>query len=337
MRAVRISTPGGPEQLDVEEVPLPQPGPEEVRVRVEAAGVNFIDVYQRNGTYPVELPATLGLEGAGVVDAVGEQVDELTEGDRVAWAQTRGSYAEYVVVPATGLVVVPAEIELPTAAAVLLQGLTAHYLTHSTYLLGSDDVALVHAAAGGVGQLLVQVAKRRGATVVATTSTEEKAEVARAAGADEVVFYAATTEGSGYSADAAGPRHDFADEVAARMGVGVDVVYDSVGAATFERSMDCLRPRGLMVLFGQSSGPVAPIHPQVLNEKGSLYLTRPNLSHYVADEVELAWRAADLFSWLAENELRVTIDRTWPLEQAAEAHVYLEGRQSKGKLLLTPS
>lgn len=335
MRAVRIAETGGPEQLTVDDVTVPEPGPDEVRVRVEAAGINFIDTYQRNGAYPVELPATLGVEGAGTVDAVGNEVDELDEGDRVAWAMTRGSYAEYAVVPAAGLVVVPAEIELPTAAAVLLQGLTAHYLAHSTYLLGSDDTALVHAAAGGVGQLLVQVAKRRGATVIGTTSTDEKAEFARQAGADEVIRYTATT-GQPAGEVASRDGGDFADEVAARVGVGIDVVYDSVGAATFERSMDCLRPRGLMVLFGQSSGPVGPLDPQVLNQKGSLYLTRPNLSHYVAHPAELAWRAADVFSWMATGELAVRVDGTWPLAQAAEAHRFLEERRSKGKLLLTP-
>lgn len=335
MRAVRIAKTGEPEQLAVEEVATPDPGPDEARVRVEAAGVNFIDVYHRSGAYPVELPATLGVEGAGTVDAVGDQVDELDEGDRVAWVMTRGSYAEHAVVPATRLVVVPTELELTTAAAVLLQGLTAHYLAHSTYLLGSDDTALVHAAAGGVGQLLVQLAKKRGATVIGTTSTEEKAELARGAGADEVVGYGATT-----GRPARGPTNpeerDFADEIADRVGVGVDVVYDSVGAATFERSMDCLRPRGLMVLFGQASGPVGALDPQVLKEKGSLYLTRPDLSHYAAHPTELAWRAADLFSWVATGELAARVDATWPLEQAAEAHRYLEDRRSKGKLLLTP-
>lgn len=335
MRAVRITKTGGPEQLTVDEVDTPEPGPDEIRVRVEAAGVNFIDTYQRSGGYPVELPATLGLEGAGTVDAVGDEVDELAEGDRVAWAMTRGSYAEYAVVPAAAAVVVPAEIELQTAAAVLLQGLTAHYLAHSTYLLGSDDTALVHAAAGGVGQLLVQVAKKRGATVIGTTSTDEKAELARQAGADEVIRYTATT-GQPAGGEATREGGDFADEVAARVGVGIDVVYDSVGAATFERSMDCLRPRGLMVLFGQSSGPVGPLDPQVLNQKGSLYLTRPNLSHYAAHPAELAWRAADVFSWVATGEVTVRIDGTWPFEQAAEAHRFLEERHSKGKLLLTP-
>jgi NADPH2:quinone reductase len=315
---------GGPEVLRYEEVPLPDPGPGQARVRIAAAGVNFIDIYLRSGQYPTQLPATPGQEAAGVVDAVGPEVSEVRVGERVAYApQPGGAYAEYAVVPAARLVPVPAEVDLPVAAAVMLQGMTAHYLSHSTYPIQAGDTVLVHAAAGGVGGLLIQMAKRRGARVLGTVSTEEKAEEARAAGADEIIFYTQT---------------DFAAETRRLTGgAGVHAVYDSVGKDTFAGSLDSLRPRGYLVLYGQSSGAVGPLDPQVLNAKGSLFLTRPTLAHYVADRAELLQRAGDLFGWIAAGELRVRIAATFPLAEAAAAQTYLASRQAKGKVLLTPA
>ncbi|HVL98156.1 MAG TPA: quinone oxidoreductase [Egibacteraceae bacterium] len=321
MHAVLLREAGDPEVLHLEEVDDPLPGPGQAVVRVEAAGLNFIDTYQRSGAYPLDLPTVIGSEGAGVVETLGEGVVGLSAGDRVAWAGQPGSYAERVVVDVGGVVTVPDGVDTRTAAAVMLQGMTAHYLALSTFALGPDHTALVHAAAGGVGHLLVQIAKRRGAEVVATVSTEEKAEIAREAGADEVIRYTEV---------------DFAEETARLYGRGMDVVYDSVGKATFLRSMDCLRPRGVMVLFGQSSGKVDPVDPQVLNTKGSLYLTRPTLAHYTADPTELRWRAGDLFGWIAAGQLAVRVDRTFSLAEAADAHRYIEGRQTKGKVLLLP-
>lgn len=306
--------------LRAEEVPAPEPGPGQARVRIAFAGVNFIDVYHRTGLYPVRLPFTPGMEGAGTVDAVGSEVEDVAPGARVAYAMQPGAYAELAVVPAWKLVPVPEAIDLSAATAVLLQGMTAHYLVESTYRLDPGQAALVHAAAGGVGLLLVQLAKRRGARVLATVSTEEKAELARGAGADEVVLYT---------------REDFR-EAARRFtgGRGVQVVYDSVGKDTFEGSLECLAPRGYLVLFGQSSGPVAPFDAGVLARKGSLFLTRPALADYARDRGELSRRAGDLFRWLSEGALRVRVDGVLPLERAAEAHRLLEGRQTKGKVLL---
>ncbi len=322
MKAVRVHQFGGPEALSYEEISLPEPGSGEARVRIEAAGVNFIDIYQRTGQYRGQLPLTLGVEAAGVVDAVGPGVSDVKSGDRVAYAMQQGSYAEYATVPAWKLVLVPDGIDLRLAAAVMLQGMTAHYLTHSTYPLQPGDTALVHAAAGGVGLLLVQLAKRRGARVIGTVSTEEKARLAREAGADEVILYT---------------QADFEVEVKRLTdGKGVDIVYDSVGKTTFDKSLNCLRPRGYMVLYGQSSGAVPPFDPQVLNAKGSLFLTRPSLGHYVADRAELLGRANDLFHWMATGELNVRIDQIFPLAETAAAHRYMEGRQSKGKVLLIP-
>jgi NADPH2:quinone reductase len=281
-----------------------------------------VDIYRRKGLYQGQLPFTPGSEAAGVVDAVGEGVTELAVGDRVASAEIPGAYAEYAVAPARVLVPLQDGVDFRVGAALLLQGITAHYLALSTYPLKQGDVALVHAAAGGVGQLLVQIAKRRGARVIGTVSTEEKAELARAAGADEVILYT---------------REDFA--AAARRltdGRGVHVVYDSVGRDTFARSLDALCPRGYLVLFGQSSGPVAPIDPQILNSKGSLFLTRPTMTHYLADRQELLWRTDDLFGWVGTGELRVRIDTTFSLANAVEAHRYMEDRRSKGKVLLIP-
>lgn len=321
MKAIRIHAYGGPEALRYEQAPLPEPGPGEARLKIEAAGVNYIDVYQRTGRYPGQLPVTPGREGAGRVDALGPDVSELKPGDRVAYAMQQGAYAEYAVVPAWKLVPVPEGVDTRLAAAVMLQGMTAHYLSHSTYPLQPGDTALVHAAAGGVGLLLVQMAKRRGARVIGTVSTEEKAALAREFGADEVILYTQT---------------DFETETRRLTGGGVNVVYDAVGMTTFDRSLNCLKPRGYLVLYGESSGPVSPLDPQVLNARGSLFLTRPSLGHYMADRAELLSRAGDLFEWMAAGQLRVRIDQTFPLAGAAEAHRYLEGRKTQGKLLLIP-
>src|SRR5918997_1965035 len=283
MKAIRVNEHGGPELLSYEDVPVPEPGPGEARVRLAAAGVNFIDVYKRTGLYPNETPFTLGEEGAGEVDAVGEGVEDLSVGDYVAFANVLGAYAEYVVAPAEKLVPFNVTlVEARVAAAAMLQGMTAHYLTHSTFPLQEGHTALVHAAAGGVGHLLVQLAKMRGATVIGTAGTEEKAKLAREAGADEVILYT---------------EQDFVEETnRITGGEGVHVVYDSVGQATFDGGLDVLRPRGYIVLFGASSGPVEPVDPQILNQKGGLFLTRPALGQYTADREELLWRAQSLFS-----------------------------------------
>lgn len=314
--------PGGPEALRHEDVPRPQPGRGEALVRVEAAGLNFIDVYHRKGLYPLDLPFTPGVEGAGVVEGTGEGVEGLSRGDRVAWAGGRGAYAEYAAVAAERLVPLPPDVEVRTAAAVMLQGMTAHYLACSTVPLEPGDTCLVHAAAGGVGLLLCQIAAMRGARVLGTASTEEKAARARDAGADEVILYT---------------REDFREAVDRLTGGhGVQVVYDSVGRTTFLDGLRCLASRGTMVLFGQSSGPVEPFDPQLLNRHGSLYLTRPSLFHYVADREELLARAGDLFDWLRAGRLSLRIDRELPLERAGDAHRALEGRETSGKVLLLP-
>jgi len=322
VKAIQIHETGGPEVLRLEEVPDPQPGPGEAVVRLEAIGLNFIEVYQRTGLYRSPLPFTPGGEGAGRVVSVGGDVSGVKPGDRVASTSLRGSYAELARVPVDKLVPVPDEVETSVAAAVLLQGLTAHYLATSTYPLAQGSWCLIHAAAGGVGLLLCQIAKARGARVIGTVSTEEKAALATQAGAEHVVLYT---------------RQDFVSE-ARRLtgGRGVSVVYDSVGKTTFEGSLNSLAPRGMLVLFGQSSGPVPPVDPQVLNTKGSLYLTRPTLTHYTASSSELLTRAGDLFAWLEAGKLQVRIDRTYPLADAAAAHRALEGRETKGKVLLLP-
>jgi NADPH:quinone reductase len=320
VRAIRVVRTGGVEVLAVEEVPEPEPGPAEARVRVEVAGVNFIDVYHRTGLYPKPLPFIPGVEGAGVVDAVGEGVQEVAVGDRVAWAMHPGSYAEAAVVPAARLVRVPDGLPLERAAALMVQGMTAHYLTTSTYPLEAGDVAVVHAAAGGVGLLLTQLARAAGARIIGTCSTEAKAALARAAGADHVVLYT---------------KEAFGPEVRRLTGAaGATVVYDSVGRATFRESLSCLRPRGYLVLYGQSSGKVEPFDPGDLAAAGSLFLTRPSLAHYTRDRAELEWRAGDVFERAADGRLDVRIHDVLPLAEAAEAHRLLESRATTGKLLL---
>lgn len=322
MKVIRVSEFGGPEVLRLEELSPPAPGPGQVRVRIEAAGLNYIDVYHRTGLYPNALPFTPGLEGAGVVQAVGAGVEAPKKGDRVAWTNVLGSYTEEVIAPADKLVPVPAGVDVRTAAALMLQGMTAHYLSESTFPLRPGHACLIHAAAGGVGLLLAQMARRRGARVFGTVSTEEKAALARQAGAHEVILYT---------------REDFLAAVKRLTdGRGVDVVYDSVGQSTFEKSLDCLVPRGMLVLFGQSSGPVPPFNPSVLASKGSLFLTRPVLFHYTADRASLLERASAVLGAAASGMLQVRIERTFPLAEAAEAHRALEGRKTTGKVLLLP-
>jgi NADPH2:quinone reductase len=321
MHAIQVKRHGGPEVLEYVEVETPRPKSGEALVRLDAIGVNFVDTYYRTGLYKLELPLIPGSEGAGVVEEVGPDVSEVRKGDRVAWAMVVGSYAEYAVVPAWKLVPIPSGVDSRTAAAAMLQGMTAHYLAVSTYSLKKSDTALVHAAAGGVGGLLIQVAKMRGARVFGTVSTEEKAKIAREAGADEVINY---------------KEHDCETEVMRLTGgKGVNVVFDSVGKTTFDKSLNCVTRRGLLALFGQSSGPVPPVDPARL-QKNSIYLTRPTLTHYAADREELLWRAGELFTWIREGRLKLRIDRDLPLRDAAKAHRLLEGRETKGKLLLLP-
>ncbi len=322
MKAIVVRQYGGPEQLEPAEIDIPTLGPGEAVVEVRAAGVNYIDIYHRTGLYPADLPFVAGMEGAGVVTAIGPGVADVAVGDRVAWAMTRGSYAQYAIVPAWRLVRLPEEISFDLAAAAMLQGMTAHYLTHSTYPLQPGDTALVHAAAGGTGLLVVQMAKMRGARVIGTTSTPEKAALARQHGCDEVILYT---------------EQDFAAEVKRLTGGrGVEVVYDSVGAATFDKSLDSLRVRGMMVSFGNASGPVPPFSPLVLSQKGSLFLTRPTLAHYAATREEMLARGRDVLDWVASGRLKVQIHRIYPLAEAAQAHRDLEGRKTTGKLLLRP-
>ncbi len=320
MRRAIIRGYGGPEKIIIEETPTPQPGVGEVRVRVEAAGVNYIDTYHRGGLYPMPLPVPLGLEGAGRIEAVGPGVDEFKVGDRVAWSDTKGSYATHVVASADRLVPVPEGVELKTAAAAMLQGMTAHYLSHSIFALKAGDTCLIHAAAGGLGLLLCQMARRAGARVIGTTSTPEKAELARKAGAGDVILY----------------RETSVPEEVRRLtgGRGVDVVYDGVGKDTFEGSVDALRPRGMMVLFGQSSGVVPPVDLGLFGRKGSLFFTRPSLLNYTTTREELLQRAGDVLSAICQGELSIAIHQTLPLDQAAEAHRLLESRGTTGKLLL---
>jgi NADPH2:quinone reductase len=322
MKQIQVTQTGGPEQLKLADGPIPAAGPKQVLVKIAAAGVNFIDVYHRIGLYKLDLPFTPGMEGAGTVEAIGPEVTGFEPGDRVAYAMSRGSYAEYAVVPAAMLVKLPAGVSFEIAAAAMLQGMTAHYLTHSTFPLKSGDTCLIHAAAGGVGRIAVQMAKMLGARVIGTAGNAEKVALVRSAGADEAINYT---------------EQDFLAEVK-RMtgGRGVDVIYDSVGVATFLKGLDGIRPRGMMVLFGQSSGPVAPIDPSILNVKGSLFLARPSLAPHCATPEELKWRAGDVLNWIAEGKLKLRIDRSFPLSQAAQAHRDLEGRKTAGKVLLVP-
>jgi NADPH2:quinone reductase len=321
MKAVIVQEPGGPEAMQYVDVPQPSPSAGEAVIKIKASGVNFIDVYFRTGLYKSDKPIRLGMEAAGIVESVGPNVTEVKVGDSVAYAMARGSYAEYALVPSLQLIKVPEGIDLNLAASSMLQGMTAHYLTHSTFALKAGNTALVHAAAGGTGLLIVQIAKLLGARVYGTVSSREKAKAAAEAGCDEVILYS---------------EQDFETEVKRLSPDGVHVVYDSVGAATFMKSLNCLRPRGMMVAFGQSSGAVQPIDPLVLSQKGSLFLTRPTLANYTSTRDELQRRAGDVLQWIAEGKLKIRIDRTYPLSEAAQAHRDLEGRKTSGKLLLIP-
>jgi NADPH2:quinone reductase len=322
MKAIRIYQNGGADVLKYEDAPIPTPAPNEALIKIAASGVNFIDVYYRQGLYKATLPFTLGNEAAGTVESIGAQVSEVKTGDRVAFTTTLGCYAEYVAVPATRLVPLPNEISFEYGAAAMLQGMTAHYLSHSTFPLKVGQTCLVHAAAGGVGSLLIQMAKRLGAKVIGTVSTEEKTKLAKAAGADEIILYT---------------QKDFESEVKRLTNNrGVEVVYDSVGKTTYEKSMNCLAPRGYLVLFGQSSGAVPPIDPLLLSAKGSLFLTRCTLAHYTATREDLLWRAGEVLSWVVSGELKLRLHKIFALNEAAKAHKLLESRQTTGKLLLKP-
>lgn len=322
MKAIRVHRPGGPEALALEDVPEPAPAAGQAVVRIEAAGLNYIDVYFRTGAYKAEMPFTLGLEAAGTVTAVGAGVGGVRVGDRVAYAGVPGAYAQYAAVPADRLVGLPSGVSTKQGAAAMLQGMTAHYLATSTWPLRPGDACLVHAAAGGVGLLLCQIAKMRGASVIATVSTEAKAELARAAGADDVILYS---------------KLDFEAEVK-RLTVGkkLQVVYDGIGKTTFAKGLDCLAPRGMMVLYGQASGAVDSFDPQILSAKGSLFLTRPTLAHYVLTREELLARAGEVLGWVRDGKLRVRVELELPLKDAAAAHRALESRETTGKVLLIP-
>lgn len=322
MRAIQVSQVGGPEVLTPVELPVPTPKPDEAIVQIKAAGVNFIDVYFREGRYPAPLPFINGQEAAGIVTAVGDEVNSVKPGDRVAYTGVRGSYAEYAAVPADRLVAIPDQVDFETAAAAMLQGMTAHYLSHSTYPIQRGDTVLIHAAAGGVGSLLVQMAKLLGARVIGTAGNAEKAQRARAAGADEVINYR---------------EQDFeAETKRLTNNEGVHVVYDGVGKTTFAKDLNILRPRGYLVLFGGSSGAVPPFDLIELSQKGSLYLTRPTLHHYIHTRAELEQRAGDVMKMIGAGELNLWIHATYPLAEAQQAHRDLEGRKTSGKLLLIP-
>lgn len=320
MKAVRVHQQGEPDVMQVDELPLPEPGAGQARIKIAASGVNFIDIYQRSGVYKLGMPFTLGQEAAGKIDALGEGITDFKVGDRVAYAFVLGAYAEYAIVPLEKLVPIPDGVDDRQAAAALLQGMTAHYLVSDTFPIQPGNTVLIHAAAGGTGQLLVQIAKLRGAKVIATASTEAKLKLAQKAGADVTFLYADFEAG--------------VKEVTG--GKGVDAVYDSVGKDTFDQSLNSLRPRGYMVLFGQSSGVVPPLEPQTLNAKGSLYLTRPSLGHYLLTRDELLRRAADVFTWIKDGKLKVRVDSEFPLTGAAEAHQALNSRGTTGKVLLIP-
>jgi len=316
MKAVFVEKHGGVENLKYAEVPKPSPGPGQALVKIAASGVNFIDVYFRTGLYPAEPPVVLGSEGAGTVEAIGPDVTQVKVGDRVVYAMSRGSDAEFAVVPAWQLVKIPDSLDFNTAAAAILQGMTAHYLTHSTFPLKPGDSCLIHAAAGGTGLLLVQMAKALGARVIGTVGDEQKAKLAKDAGADEVIVYT---------------RENFVDKAK-----GMHVVFDSIGKTTFLQSLDCLRPRGMMVTFGNASGPVPEIAPLLLSQKGSLFLTRPTLAHYASTPEDVAWRAGDVLKWLGQGKLKIHIHKVYKLAEVADAHRDLESRKTSGKLLLVP-
>jgi NADPH2:quinone reductase len=322
MKAIQVKQVGGPEAMEVVEIPVPQPKANEAVVKLAASGVNFVDVYFREGRYKAALPFVLGQEGAGVITDVGAEAKSVKVGDRVAWTGVQGAYAEYAAVPADRLVAIPQAVSEQQAAAAMLQGMTAHYVSHDTYQLKPGETALVHAAAGGVGLLLVQMAHNIGARVIATVSTEEKAKLARAAGAHDVILYT--------HADFEAETKRLTD------GKGVNVVYDSVGKTTFEKGLNVLRPRGMMVLFGGSSGAVPPFDPVLLSQKGSLYLTRPTLVNYIATREELVARSGAVFSMIATGKLKLRIEHTYPLAEVERAHRDLEGRKTTGKLLLVP-
>ena len=322
MKAIQVKQPGGPEAMELVDLPVPEPKANEAVVKLAASGVNFIDVYNREGRYKVPLPFVLGQEGAGEVVSVGQEVKLVKAGDRVAWTSILGSYTEYAAVPADRLVPIPAGVSDQQAAATMLQGMTAHYLVYDTFALKRGQTALVHAAAGGVGLLLVQMAHNIGAHVIATVSTDEKAKLAHGAGADEVILYT---------------QQDFEAETKRLTGgKGVDVIYDSVGKTTFEKGLNILRPRGMMVLFGGSSGPVPPFDPIILTQKGSLFLTRPSLGAYIASREELVARSRAVFGMIGAGKLKLRIEHTYPLAEAERAHRELEGRKTTGKLLLIP-
>ncbi len=322
MKAIQVKQPGAPEAMILADLPIPEPKPNEAVVKLSASGVNFIDVYYREGRYKAALPFVPGQEGAGVVTAVGSDVKSVKPGDRVAWSGQLGGYAEYAAVPAAQLVSIPAGVSDQQAASAMLQGMTAHYLSHDTYPLKRGEIALVHAAAGGVGLLLVQMAHHIGARVIATVSTDAKAKLAQEAGADDIILYT---------------QQDFEAETKRLTGgKGVHVVYDSVGKTTFEKGLNILRPRGMMALFGGSSGAVPPFDPIALSQKGSLYLTRPSLMNYIATREELVDRSAAVFGMIAAGKLKLRIGHTYPLAEAQRAHRDLEGRQTTGKLLLIP-
>ena len=322
MKAIRIHAPGGPEVMRLDDAPEPTPKAGEAVVKVDAAGLNYIDVYFRSGLYKAEYPLTLGLEAGGTVTAVGPNVSEVKVGDKVAYTGVAGAYAEYAAVPAARLVVLPTGVSTRQGAAAMLQGITAHYLATSTYPLKKGDTCLVHAAAGGVGLLLCQMARMRGARVLGTVSTDEKAKLAREAGADETIIYT---------------RQDFEAEVKRLTGgKGVQVVYDAVGKTTWDKSLNSLAPRGLIALYGQSSGPIGQIDPQILNAKGSLFLTRPSLNHHIASREELQSRAGEVLGWIASGKLKMRMEFDFPLKDAAQANRALEGRQTTGKVLLVP-
>ena len=323
MKAMRFHQHGGPEVLVYEDAPTPEAGPGEAIVRIEAIGLNYIDTYHRDGLYPVELPCIPGMEAAGTIARIGDGVEGVNVSDRVAYAGALGAYAEEAAVAVDRLVPLPDDISCEVGAAAMLQGMTAHYLAHGSYALGKDDTALIHAGAGGVGLLLIQMAKRLGARVLTTVSTEEKEQLARAAGADEVIRYT---------------ERDFAEDIMTLTnGRGVDVVYDSVGKTTFDKSLDVLRPLGYLVLFGQSSGPVEPVDPGILNVKGSLFLTRPTMAHYIPTREALLQRAGDVLGWIGSGELDLRICNRFALAEAADAHRALQGRKTTGKVVILPS